>query len=150
MLSRNEIFKKVLDWLYAEHKVVDQREFSARTGINEATISRIINNRVKQPSADTIRKIVDTFPEINPGYLRGEDENITILPFPTPTPQATTDTSSLLSTIIADKIEIIESLKREIQTKGELIASLRRELAHRSYPRNIDDSPTLASESELK
>ena len=149
MLSRNEIFKKVLDWLYAEHKVVDQREFSARTGINEATISRIINNRVKQPSADTIRKIVDTFPEINPGYLRGEDENMTILPSPTPTPQTTTDTSSLLKTIIADKIEIIESLKRELQTKDELIASLRRELAHRPYSRNIDDSPALAAD-ELK
>ena len=150
MLSRNEIFKKVLDWLYAEHKVVDQREFSARTGINEATISRIINNRVKQPSADTIRKIVDTFPEINPGYLRGEDENITILPSPTPTPQPTTDSSSMVPALIAAKDEVIESLKRELQTKDELIASLRRELAHRHFPRNIDDSSTLASESELK
>jgi transcriptional regulator with XRE-family HTH domain len=148
MLSRNEIFKKVLDWLYAEHKVVDQREFSVRTGINEATISRIINNRVKQPSADTIRKIVDTFPEINPGYLRGEDENITILPSPTPTPQPTTDTSNMVPALLAAKDEIIESLKRELQTKDELIASLRRELRH--YPRNIDDSPTLASEPELK
>jgi transcriptional regulator with XRE-family HTH domain len=112
MLSRNEIFKKVLDWLYAEHKVVDQREFSARTGINEATISRIINNRVKQPSADTIRKVVDTFPEINPGYLRGEDENITILPHSTPTPQPTIDASSMVNAIIAAKDEVIESLKR--------------------------------------
>ena len=51
--------------------------------------------------------------------------------------------------IIADKIEIIESLKRELQTKDELIASLRRELAHRPYSRNIDDSPTLASETFL-
>ena len=42
------------------------------------------------------------------------------------------------------KNEVIESLKRELQTKDELIASLRRELRH--YPRNIDDSPTLASE----
>lgn len=148
MLSRNEIFKKVLDWLYAEHKVVDQREFSARTGINEATISRIINNRVKQPSADTIRKIVDAFPEINPGYLRGEDENITILPSPTPTPQATTDTPNMVPTLLAAKDEVIESLKRELRAKDELIASLRRELRH--YPRNIDDSPTLASESELE
>ena len=150
MLSRNEIFKKVLDWLYAEHKVVDQREFSARTGINEATISRIINNRVKQPSADTIRKIVDTFPEINPAYLRGEDENMTILPSPTPTPQPTTDSSSMVPALLAAKDEVIESLKRELQTKDELIASLRRELAHRPYPRNIDDSPALAAEPELK
>ena len=150
MLSRNEIFKKVLDWLYAEHKVVDQREFSARTGINEATISRIINNRVKQPSADTIRKVVDTFPEINPGYLRGEDGNITILPSSTPIPQTTIDTSSMINAIIAAKDEVIESLKRELRAKDELIVSLRRELARRPYSRNIDDSPTLASESELK
>ena len=150
MLSRNEIFKKVLDWLYAEHKVVDQREFSARTGINEATISRIINNRVKQPSADTIRKIVDTFPEINPAYLRGEDENITILPSPTPTSQATIDFSSMVPALLAAKDEVIESLKRELRAKDELIASLRRELAHRHYPRNIDDSPALAAEPELK
>ena len=148
MVSRNEIFKKVLDWLYAEHKVIDQREFSAKTGINEATISRIINNKVKQPSADTIRKVVKAFPEINPGYLRGEDENITILPSSTPTPQTTIDTSSMVNAIIATKDEVIESLKRELQTKDELIASLRRELRH--YPRNIDDSPTLASESELE
>ena len=148
MISRNEIFKKVLDWLYAKHKVIDQREFSAKTGINEATISRIINNKVKQPSADTIRKVVKAFPEINPGYLRGEDENITILPSSTPTPQTTIDTSSMVNAIIATKDEVIESLKRELQTKDELIASLRRELRH--YPRNIDDSPTLASESELE
>ena len=148
MVSRNEIFKKVLDWLYAEHKVIDQREFSAKTGINEATISRIINNKVKQPSADTIRKVVKAFPEINPGYLRGEDENITILPSSTPTPQTTIDTSSMVNAIIATKDEVIESLKRELQTKDELIASLRRELRH--YPRNMDDSPTLASESELE
>lgn len=150
MVSRNEKFKKILDWLYAEHKVIDQREFSAKTGINEATISRIINNKVKQPSADTIRKIVDTFPEINPGYLRGEDENITILPSSPPTPQATIDTSNMVPALIAAKDEVIESLKRELRAKDELIASLRRELAHRPYPRNIDDSPTLASESELK
>ena len=149
MISRNEIFKKVLDWLYAKHKVIDQREFSAKTGINEATISRIINNKVKQPSADTIRKVVKAFPEINPGYLRGEDENITILPHSTQPPQTAIDASSM-NAIIAAKNEVIESLKRELQTKDELIASLRRELAHRPYPRNIDDSPTLASESELK
>lgn len=48
MNKRNELFKKALDWLYSEGKVADQRELSSATGINEVTISRIVNNKVNR------------------------------------------------------------------------------------------------------
>lgn len=42
-LNRNERFKAVLDWLYENGKVSDQRELSKVTGITETTISRTIS-----------------------------------------------------------------------------------------------------------
>ena len=69
-MTKNERFKKALDWLYSEGLIVDQQELSSKTGINEATISRILNNKVRQPSPETIRKLVSVFRDIDPAYLR--------------------------------------------------------------------------------
>ena len=109
-----------------------------------------MNGKEAYLTQNLFQKICASFPGVfNLNYLlTGEGE--LLLPSPTPAPQTTIDTSSMVNAIIAAKDEVIESLKRELRAKDELIASLRRELAHRPYPRNIDDSPTLASESELK
>ena len=77
-MTKNERFKKALDWLYSEGLVVDQQELSSKTGINEATISRILNNKVRQPSPETIRKLVSRFRDIDPAFLRGESESVTV------------------------------------------------------------------------
>lgn len=73
MRARNGFFKVAIDYLYKEGKVGNQEELCKITGINPATISRILNDRVKEPSDETIRKLNKAFDNIfNLPYFRGE------------------------------------------------------------------------------
>ena len=74
MRLSNELFAKAIDWLYANNKVRDQKELAAVTGITETTISRILNDKVKKPSEDTLRKLNNAFGGIfNMEYFRGKN-----------------------------------------------------------------------------
>jgi len=144
-MTKNERFKKALDWLYSEGMIVDQQELSSKTGINEATISRILNNKVRQPSPETIRKLVSVFHDIDPAFLRGESESVTVQQSQTyiepDTPVSSPiDPSSILNAALAAQMQTIESLKsekatllevhaRELKAKDDLIQSLRDQLA---------------------
>jgi transcriptional regulator with XRE-family HTH domain len=114
-MTKNERFKKALDWLYAEGLVGDQQELSSKTGINEATISRILNNKVRQPSPETIRKLVSKFRDIDPAYLRGESESVTVQQSPSAQqPQTPVDASSAINASIAAYVELTNRLKQEM------------------------------------
>jgi transcriptional regulator with XRE-family HTH domain len=144
-MTKNERFKKALDWLYSEGMIVDQQELSSKTGINEATISRILNNKVRQPSPETIRKLVSVFRDIDPAFLRGESESVIVQQSQTyvePSTHASSpiDPSSILNAALAAQMQTIESLKsekatllevhaRELKAKDDLIQSLREQLA---------------------
>jgi transcriptional regulator with XRE-family HTH domain len=118
-MTKNERFKKALDWLYSEGMIVDQQELSSKTGINEATISRILNNKVRQPSPETIRKLVSTFRDIDPAFLRGESESVTVqqpqtyIKPATPAPTSV-DASSAINAAIAAYVELTNRLKQEM------------------------------------
>ena len=61
-----------MDYLFKNGMIADQSELSQLTGISETSISRILNNRVKEPSEATIRKLNEAFGNIfNPEYFRG-------------------------------------------------------------------------------
>jgi transcriptional regulator with XRE-family HTH domain len=114
-MTKNERFKKALDWLYSEGLVGDQQELSSKNGINEATISRILNNNVRQPSPETIRKLVSTFRDIDPAYLRGESESVTFQQSPSAQqPQTPVDASSAINASIAAYVELTNRLKQEM------------------------------------
>ena len=71
-MVRNECFRVAIDYLFKNGLIADQSELSKLTGISETSISRILNNRVKEPSEATIRKLNDAFGNIfNPEYFRG-------------------------------------------------------------------------------
>ena len=71
-MVRNECFRVAMDYLFKNGLIADQSELSKLTGISETSISRILNNRVKEPSGATIRKLNDAFGNIfNPEYFRG-------------------------------------------------------------------------------
>lgn len=114
-MTKNERFKKALDWLYSEGLVGDQQELSLKTGINEATISRILNNKVRQPSPETIRKLVSNFRDIDPAFLRGESESVTVQQsYFTQQPQTPVDASSAINAAIAAYAELTNRLKQEM------------------------------------
>ena len=78
-LSRNIAFSVALDYLYKEGLVSDQQELSEKTGITESTISRILNDKVKKPSEETIRRLNKAFGNIfNPEYFRCSSFNLLI------------------------------------------------------------------------
>ena len=117
-MTKNERFKKALDWLYSEGLVVDQQELSSKTGINEATISRILNNKVRQPSPETIRKLVSMFRDIDPAYLRGESESVTVQQSPSAQqPQTPIDSSSAVNAALSAYAELTNRLKQEMSDR---------------------------------
>lgn len=70
----NALFAAAVDYLYKYKGVADQKELAEKTGITETTISRILNDKVKRPSEDTLRKLNAAFGYIfNMAYFRGED-----------------------------------------------------------------------------
>ena len=161
-MTKNERFKKALDWLYSEGLIVDQQELSSKTGINEATISRILNNKVRKPSPETIRKLVSTFRDIDPAYLRGESESVTVQQSPsaqqpqTPvgpaTPTSAIDSSSAVNAALAAYAELTNRLKQEmadrladkdtiIAEKQSRIESLERTIAN--LERTVADKDAL-------
>ena len=122
-MTKNERFKKALDWLYSEGLIVDQQELSSKTGINEATISRILNNKVRQPSPETIRKLVSKFREIDPAYLRGESESVTVRQSPTAQqPQTYIDPASEHNAAISAYVQLANRLTDDLNRKEQEMA----------------------------
>lgn len=122
-MTKNERFKKALDWLYSEGLVGDQQELSSMTGINEATISRILNDKVRQPSPETIRKLVSKFRDIDPAYLRGESESVTVQQSPSPRqPQTYIDPASEHNAAISAYVQLANRLTDDLKRKEQEMA----------------------------
>ena len=122
-MTKNERFKKALDWLYSEGLIVDQQELSSKTGINEATISRILNNKVRQPSPETIRKLVSKFRDIDPAYLRGESESVTVQQSPSAQqPQTYIDPASEHNAAISAYVQLANRLTDDLKRKEQEMA----------------------------
>lgn len=134
MKLKNEIFASALDWLVAHQKVDGQKSLAKVLEISENTISRIMTGKV-EPSDDTLRKLSEKF-GFNMAWLRGSDP---IHMFPEDMPLSDhhqVDQSSLINAALAAKDETIAALREHIkakdmviQTKDELIESLRQQLA---------------------
>ncbi len=134
MKLKNEIFASALDWLVAHQKVDGQKSLAKVLGISENTISRIMTGKV-EPSDDTLRKLSEKF-GFNMAWLRGSDPSHMFtedIPF---SDHHQVDQSSLINAALAAKDETIAALHEHIkakdmviQTKDELIESLRQQLA---------------------
>ena len=122
-MTRNEIFACAVDYLYNEGKITGQSDLAEKTGITETTISRILNNKVRKPSEDSLRRLNTTFGNIfNPRWLRGESDDM----FANKTKQTIEkineiDTKNLMAgvenllQIAATQIKDNEELRRELQ-----------------------------------
>lgn len=126
MSNRNERFKAVLDWLYENGKVSDQRELSEVTGITETTISRILNGKVRQPSEDTLRKLNSAFDNIfNMQFFRGESDDM----FAARHANIKEHTAELsIIELAATLIKENEALRRQLTAAIEEVRTLRAEM----------------------
>lgn len=131
-IARNIAFAVALDYLYEHGIVTDQQELSAKTGISESTISRILNDKVKKPSEDTIRKLNATFENMfNPQFFRCESE-VLLLKDIVGTKVKQKEETKQESTIIelyAHLIQEVENLRRDLVAEIEEVHQLRTQLA---------------------
>lgn len=68
----NGLFAQALDWIFENTDIKDQKTLAAYTGITETTISRILNDKVKKPSKETLMKLNDAFEGVfNLAYFTG-------------------------------------------------------------------------------
>ena len=72
MKLSNGLFAQAVQWIFENTEIKDQKTLSVFTGITETTISRILNDKVKRPSVDTIQKLNDAFDGLfNLAYFSG-------------------------------------------------------------------------------
>ena len=130
--TTNEIFAKMLDWLYVNKKASSQREVAEKAGIDPVTTSRILNGRVKKAKLETLRKVNEAYGNVfNNEWIRGKsdvmlahpEENVCVdmhglapgMP----------DMSSMTNAIIAGRDEAIMALKGQLASKDETIEALK-------------------------
>ena len=77
MVITNDIFARAIQWLYDHGRIRDQKDFAAITGITETTLSRILNNKVRHPSPDTVRKVSSLFPGVFDAVSNNRQSKIT-------------------------------------------------------------------------
>ena len=77
MVITNDIFTRAIQWLYDHGRIRDQKDFAAITGITETTLSRILNNKVRHPSSDTVRKVSSLFPGVFDAVSNNRQSNFT-------------------------------------------------------------------------
>ena len=130
-----EIFKKMLNWLYANKKAGNQTDVARKSGVNEVTVSRILNGRVKKVKQETLWAVNVAYGNVfNPEWLRGDSDVMLMADLTPVTEQDNTamhnyaqqtappDMSSMINAIIAANDQTIMSLKRELAGKDETIA----------------------------
>lgn len=137
--KENEIFKQMLDWIYANTEAHNQADVARKSGLFEATISRALNGKIKRVKQETLRKVNSAFGNVfNPAWLRGDSDIMLVADLaPISSTQSqttmpgetdTADMSSLINAALAAKDETIMSLKRELSAKDDLIAALREQI----------------------
>ena len=143
MMTTNEIFAKMLDWIFANTDSKQNVDVAKKAGINETTISRILNGRVKKTKQETLRVLNAAYGNVfNPEWLRGTSDVMLVADLAPASPEAgtgmcqsaamhVTDYQSMLhiNSLLAAKDEAYEALKGKLEAKDETIAELRGRLA---------------------
>lgn len=142
-MTSNEIFAKMLDWIFANTEDRYNADVAKRANINATSVSRILNGQVKKASQDTLRAVNAAYGNVfNPEWLRGKSDVMLAAdldrqdaadgtdmqqsaPMYAPNHQAMVD----FNRIIAAKDEAYESLRGTLESKEETIAELRGRLA---------------------
>lgn len=129
-MTRNEIFAYAVDYLYKEGMITGQSDLAEKTGITETTISRIINNKVRKPSEDSLRRLNSAFGNIfNPRWLRGEPGEM-LANNPTSIDKKEIDPTNIMSgienllEISANLIKENEALRREFKNSVDELSDL--------------------------
>jgi transcriptional regulator with XRE-family HTH domain len=142
-MTSNETFAKMLDWIFTNTDSKKNVDVAQKTGINETTISRILNGRVKKTKQETLRAVNVAYGNVfNPEWLRGQSDVMLLADLAQTAPEVSTnmhqqapivtpDYATMLhvNALIAAKDEAYESLKGKLEAKEETITELHGRLA---------------------
>lgn len=125
-MTRIEIFKKMLDWLCANVESVNSQTDVARAaGINETTVSRIMNGRVRNVKSKTLLAVNATYGNVfNPEWLRGESEVMLVSDIRSdavPGGSASGESTSASEALLASRSETIAALREQLADKDSII-----------------------------
>lgn len=122
-----QIFRKMFDYLVSNKLIPNQTELARAAGLNEVSVSRILNGQVKSTKQESLWKVNTAFDNIfNPEWMRGESDVMLLAdltPVSTEQPSPATQTAEPTTALLAAKEEIIASLKRELAAKDDVIAA---------------------------
>ncbi len=169
MRLSNGLFAHAIDWIYANTEVKDQKTLAALTKISETTISRILNDRVKKPSEDSILRLNDAFGGIfNLSYFRGESpyllmKNAEETKQKAVSPSTDEPTANIIE-LYASLIQDIEKIRQQVKQELAEVQALKHEyitarddfrkaitLLHPSIQyNNPNDQPRIAAENTDK
>ena len=169
MRLSNGLFAHAIDWIYANTEVKDQKTLAALTKISETTISRILNDRVKKPSEDSILRLNDAFGGIfNLSYFRGESPYLLMKDAEETKQKAvspsTDEPTANIIELYASLIQDIEKIRQQVKQELAEVQALKHEyltarddfrkaitLLHPSIQyNNPDDQPRMAAENTEK
>jgi transcriptional regulator with XRE-family HTH domain len=129
MRLSNGLFAHAIDWIYANTEVKDQKTLAALTKISETTISRILNDRVKKPSEDSILRLNDAFGGIfNMAYFRGESDFLLVEDAKQKAVSPSTDepTANIIE-LYASLIQDIEKIRQQVKQELAEVQALKHE-----------------------
>ena len=120
-----QIFRKMFDYLASKKLIPNQTELARAAGLNEVSVSRILNGQVKSTKQETLWKVNVAFDNIfNPEWMRGESDVMLLADLtPVSTEQSCPQTTDPTAALLAAKDETIASLKRELAAKDDVIAA---------------------------
>ena len=129
-MTTNEIFAKMLDWIFANTDSTKNVDVARKAGLNETSVSRILNNRVKTTKQETLRAVNAAYGNVfNPEWLRGKSDVMLVADLQengAGMQQSAAPDMSSVNAIVAAKDETIAELHRQLADKD---AALKRELA---------------------
>ena len=131
MRLRNNIFAEAFKWLKKNWDGIRyQKDLAAKIGVSEDTITRIMRDQT-EVTDDFLCKFNEAFDNVfNYQWLRGEDP-LHMLTVDLIEAEPYIDPSSQTNATISVYIEAIESLKRELRTKDDLLAEKDARLAEK-------------------
>lgn len=136
MRLRNNIFAEAFKWLKKNWDGIRyQKDLAAKIGVSEDTITRIMRDQT-EVTDDFLCKFNEAFDNVfNYQWLRGEDPlhmlTVDVIESRVEKEEPYIDPSSQTNATISAYIEAIESLKRELCTKDELLAEKDARLAEK-------------------
>lgn len=123
-----QIFRKMFDYLVSNKLIPNQTELARAAGLNEVSVSRILNGQVKSTKQETLWKVNVAFDNIfNPEWMRGESDVMLmadVAPLCSDKQNSVPDSdSATIAALLAAKDETIASLKRELSAKDDVIVA---------------------------